>query len=51
VKGETLVLKEGRTLDILADNFLPGELYATPAIANNSLIIRNESTLYRIGIK
>lgn len=49
VKGETLVLKAGRTLEILAENKLPGELYATPAIANNSLIIRNESTLYRIG--
>jgi len=26
-------------------------LYATPAIAQNSLIIRTESTLYRIGEK
>jgi len=51
VKGETLVLKAGRTLEILAENQLPGEIYATPAIANNSLIIRNESTLYRIGVK
>jgi len=51
VKGETLVLKAGRTLEILAENQLPGEIYATPAIVNNSLIIRNESTLYRIGVK
>ena len=51
VKGETLVLKAGRTLEIISENQLPGELYATPAIANNSLIIRNESTLYRIGAK
>lgn len=51
VKGETLVLKAGRTLEILAENKLPGELYATPAIAQNSIIIRNESTLYRIGEK
>jgi len=51
VKGETLVLKAGRTLEIISENQLPGEIYATPAIANNSLIIRNESTLYRIGIK
>jgi len=49
VKGEILVLKAGRTLDILAENKLPGEIYATPAIAQNSIIIRNESTLYRIG--
>jgi len=51
VKGETLVLKAGRTLEILAENQLPGEIYATPAIANNSMIIRNELTLFRIGIK
>ena len=51
VKGETLVLKAGRTLEILAENQLPGEIYATPAIANNSLIIRNQSTLYRIAMK
>jgi hypothetical protein len=51
VKGETLVLKAGRTLEIISENQLPGELYATPAIANNSLIMRNESTLYRIGVK
>ena len=51
VKGETLVLKAGRTLEILAENQLHGEFYATPAIANNSLIIRNESMLYRIGVK
>jgi outer membrane protein assembly factor BamB len=51
VKGETLVLKAGRTLEILANNQLPGEIYATPAIVQNSIIIRNESTLYRIGTK
>jgi len=51
VKGETLILKAGRTLEILAENQLPGEIFATPAIAKNSLIIRNESTLYRIGVK
>jgi outer membrane protein assembly factor BamB len=49
VKGETLVLKAGRTLEILAENKLPGELYATPAIAQSSILIRNESILYRIG--
>jgi outer membrane protein assembly factor BamB len=49
VKGETLVLKAGRTLEILAENQLPGEIYATPAIVRNSIIIRSESTLFRIG--
>jgi outer membrane protein assembly factor BamB len=51
VKGETLVIKAGRTLDILAVNKLPGDIFATPAIAGNSILIRNESTLYRIGNK
>lgn len=51
VKGETLVIKAGRTLDILAENKLPGDIFATPAIAGNSIFIRNESTLYRIGNK
>lgn len=51
VKGEALVLKAGRTLDIVAENKLPGELYATPAIVRNSILIRNESSLYRIGYK
>lgn len=51
VKGETLVLKAGRIPEILAENQLPGEVYATPAIVNNSLVIRNESALYRIGMK
>jgi len=51
VKGETLVLKAGRTPEIMAENQLPGEIYATPAIVQNSLIIRTESTLYRIGEK
>jgi len=51
VKGETLVMIAGRALEILAENKLPGEIYATPAIAQNSIIIRNESTLYRIGEK
>ena len=51
VKGETVVLKAGRTLEVISENKLPGELFATPAIVQNSLIIRNESTLYRIGDK
>ena len=49
VKGETLVLKAGRTLQVVGENKLPGELYATPAIVQNSVLIRNEFSLYRIG--
>ena len=49
IKGETLVLKTGREAGIIAENKLPGDLFATPAIAKNSLLIRNEFSLYRIG--
>lgn len=51
VKGETLVLNAGKTREILATNKLPGEIYATPAIADNSILIGNETSLYRIGAK
>ena len=51
VKGETLVLKAGRALEILAQNSLSGEVYATPAIAKSSMIIRTATSLYRLGTK
>ncbi len=51
IKGETLILKAGKTLEIIAENKLPGEVFATPAIVQNSILIRNESSLYRIGNK
>ena len=51
VKGETMVLKAGSQLQILATNKLPGEVCATPAIARNSIFLRTDQSLYRIGIK
>jgi outer membrane protein assembly factor BamB len=51
VKGETMVIKAGRDLQIVAENKLPGEVYATPAIARNSIFMRTDSKLYRIGSK
>jgi outer membrane protein assembly factor BamB len=51
VKGETMVLKAGNTLQILGTNKLPGEVYATPAIARNSIFLRTDKSLYRIGMK
>jgi len=49
VKGETLVLQAGRVLQVISENKLPGDVYATPAIFQNSILIRNEFSLYRIG--
>ncbi len=51
IKGEILVLKEGREPEVLSENLLPGDLYATPAISRNSILIRTDSSLYRIGAK
>jgi outer membrane protein assembly factor BamB len=51
VKGETMVIKAGKELQIVAENKLPGEVYATPAIARNSIFLRTDSKLYRIGNK
>jgi outer membrane protein assembly factor BamB len=48
VKGETLVLKAGNQYQVVAENKLPGEVFATMAIVGNSIIFRNENSLYRI---
>lgn len=47
--GLTTVVKEGRELNIIAENTLDGEIWTTPAIIRNSLIIRTSEYLYRIG--
>jgi outer membrane protein assembly factor BamB len=47
--GETLVIKEGRSLQIISENKLKGEIWATPAVTDKSLIIRTSSFLYRIA--
>lgn len=49
VKGETMVIKAGREFQVVAENKLPGEVYATPAIVGNSIFFRTDSKLYRIG--
>jgi len=51
VAGETTVLKEGTKLDIIARNKIEGEVYATPAITGNKILIRTAADLYCIGSK
>ncbi|HCU20322.1 MAG TPA: quinonprotein alcohol dehydrogenase [Bacteroidales bacterium] len=50
VQGETTVIKEGRKLEIVSRNKLTGEIYATPAITGNKLLIRTATDMYCIGI-
>jgi len=47
--GETLIIKEGRKLEIISRNRLKGEVFATPAIVNNSIILRAGNILYSIS--
>jgi outer membrane protein assembly factor BamB len=51
VKGETMILKAGNQFQIIAENKLPGEVYATPAIVQNSILLRTNNSLYRIGTR
>jgi len=50
VKGETMVIKPGNTLQVVSENKLSGgEVYATPAFVRNSILLRTDKYLYRIG--
>ncbi|HAQ17661.1 MAG TPA: quinonprotein alcohol dehydrogenase [Prolixibacteraceae bacterium] len=48
-KGETTIIREGRKLVIEAVNQLPGEVFATPAILRNAILLRTDKSLYCIG--
>ena len=48
-RGETTVIEAGRELNILAENKLDGEIWSTPAILRNSILMRTDSHMYRIG--
>lgn len=50
-KGETTILKEGRKLQIAAENKLPGEVFATPAILRDQILLRTDKSLYCIQAK
>jgi outer membrane protein assembly factor BamB len=49
-RGETIIIKEGRDYELVAKNRLEGEIWATPAILRNSILIRTSKFLYRIGV-
>lgn len=48
-RGETLVFEEGPEFEMLAENRLEGEIWASPAAVGRSLLIRTSKFLYRIG--
>jgi outer membrane protein assembly factor BamB len=48
-RGETVVLKAGKEYEPVALNRLEGEIWATPAIAGRSILVRTSENLYKIG--
>ena len=49
INGEVLVIEAGRELKVIATNQMEGEIWATPAILRNSILLRTDENLYRIG--
>lgn len=48
-QGEAIVLDADRSGNEVSRNQLPGRIFASYAVADQDLIIRSETTLYRIG--
>jgi len=48
-RGEVIVIKAGKKLEIIAENKLEGEIWTTPVILNNNILIRTSEYLYKIG--
>lgn len=49
IRGETIIMKSGREMEIVARNQLKDQIWATPAILRNSIITRTDKYLCRIG--
>jgi outer membrane protein assembly factor BamB len=47
-KGNTLIIKPGRSLEVLATNTLENGLMASPGVAGKALFFRTKTHLYRI---
>lgn len=49
VKGEVLVIKASRKYEVVAQNQMDSGIWATPSILRNSMIMKKQKYLYRIG--
>lgn len=49
VKGDVIAVKAGRKYEVIAQNQMDSGIWATPAILRNSVVLRTERYLYRIG--
>lgn len=50
-EGSTTVIQPGDSYEEIAVNTLEGQLMASPAVFDNSLLLRSQNHLYRIGSK
>ncbi len=48
-RGYTYVVEAGRELNVVSENKLDGEIWATPAITDGAILIRTSEYLYKIG--
>lgn len=46
--GDITVVKEGKTLELVAENELDGEIWTTPVFLRNSILYRTSEYLYKI---
>jgi len=49
VKGEVLAIKAGRKYEVVTQDQMDSGIWATPAFLRNSVILRTDKYLYRIG--
>ena len=49
IKGEVLGVKQGRRYELVAHNQMDSGIWGTPAFLRNSVILRTDKYLYRIG--
>ncbi|MCY3928587.1 MAG: PQQ-binding-like beta-propeller repeat protein [Acidobacteria bacterium] len=50
-EGDVAVLGSGRTLDVLAENVMPGPVYGSPVAAGSVLYLATSETLYALGVR
>jgi outer membrane protein assembly factor BamB len=49
VKGEAVAIRAGNKYEVVAQNQMDSGIWATPAVLRNSVILRTQKCLYRIG--
>ena len=47
--GETIVIKAGRTFELLARNTLDGHFVASPAAGDGKIFLRADDRIYAVG--